>query len=100
VLGLLIQSEDEELNYLLDPWALIDVAVILILAFFIFRKSRVAATLMVVYFVIGKLVMWYQIGKPQGLIMMLVFLAFYSTAMRGTFLWHAKYRNQAQAAGT
>ncbi len=85
-------SSDKSLNYLLDPWLLVDVVLIVVLGIFIFRKSRVAATLMVIYFVGSKLLMWAEMGEPKGLLVTMLFLFFYVTAMRGTYIWHSRYR--------
>ena len=86
-------STNKGLNYMLDPWILVDAVLIVLLGIFIFRKSRVAATLMVIYFVGSKLLMWIEMGEPKGLLMTMIFLFFYVTAMRGTYIWHSKYRN-------
>lgn len=93
VVGFFTTSSNKYLNYFLDPWILADVILIVVLGIFIFRKSRVAATLMVLYFVASKLFMWAEIGEPKGLLMSIIFLLFYVTAMRGTYVWHSKYRN-------
>lgn len=85
-------SSDKNLNYLLDPWLLVDVVLIIVLGIFIFRKSRVAATLMVIYFVGSKLLIWIAMGEPKGLLTTIIFLLFYVNAMRGTYIWHSKYR--------
>ena len=91
IIGLFTSSSNKNLNYLLDPWILVDVALIIVLGIFIFRKSRTAATLLILHFVSSKLIMWSDLGEPKGLFMSLIFLFFYGNAMRGTYLWHAKY---------
>ncbi|GAA5188915.1 hypothetical protein [Ferrimonas gelatinilytica] len=92
--GFFTQSDNETLNYFLDPWLMIDVVLIAILTLFIYKKSRTAATLMFIYFVISKFSQWYDLGTVQGLPMALIFMYFYFNAMRGTFIWHSKYKNQ------
>lgn len=92
-IGFFTQSDNETLNYFLDPWLMIDVVLIGIMAFFIYRKSRTAATLMFLYFLLSKLIQWYDLGSVQGLPVSLIFMYFYFNAMRGTFLWHSKYKN-------
>lgn len=37
--------------------------------------------------------MWYETGKPQGLLMSVLFFMLYFTAMRGTFTWHKEYKD-------
>jgi hypothetical protein len=98
IAGFFTSSSNVELNYLLDPWVLADVALIVVLGIFVFRKSRIAATILVTYFVIGKGFMWYELGKPSGLLMSIIFFLYYVTAMRGTYLWHSQYREPANTA--
>ena len=98
VAGLFTSSDNEEIKYYLDPWILVDSFLIVVLGFFIFRKSRVAATLMVIYFAGGKLISWYDLGKATGLLMSLIFFAYYFNAMRGTYIWHSTYNNNASSA--
>ncbi len=88
------QSDNAKLNYFLDPWMMVDVALMAIMAFFIYKKSRTAATLMFIYFLTSKFIQWYDLGSAQGLPMALIFIYFYFNAMRGTFIWHSKYKNQ------
>jgi hypothetical protein len=98
IAGFFTSSSNKDLNYLLDPWILADVALLVVLGIFVFRKSRVAATLLVIYFVSAKGLMWYELGKPSGLLMAIVFFLYYITAMRGTYLWHSQYRDSANIA--
>lgn len=93
-LGFFTQSDNESINYFLDPWMMVDVVLIAILAFFIYKKSRTAATFMFIYFVLSKVMQWVDLGNVQGLPLALVFMYFYFNAARGTFLWHSKYKNQ------
>ncbi len=93
VIGIFTQSSDKNLNYFLDPWILADVVLIVILAIFIFRKSRIAATLLLIYFVGSKAIMWIELGKPKGVVVSIIFFLYYFTSMRGTYLWHSKYRD-------
>ena len=94
IIGFFAQSDNEVLNYFLDPFILVDVVLMAIMAFFIYKKSRTAATAMFIYFLGSKLIQWYDLGNVQGLPMALVFLYFYFNAMQGTFIWHSKYKNQ------
>jgi len=93
-IGFFTQSDNETPNYFLEPWLLIDVVLMAVMAFFIYKKSRTAATLMFVYFVTSKLVQWYDLGNVQGLPLAMIFMYFYFNAMRGTFIWHSKYNKQ------
>ena len=100
VAGFFTASENQDLNYFLDPWILIDVAFIVILGIFIFRKSRVASTLLVIYFVSAKALLWYELGKPTGLFISIIFLLYYVAAMKGTYIWHSTYRNITEDPST
>ena len=65
---------------------------IVLMGIFVFRKSRVASTLLVIYFVAGKAIMWSDLGKVQGLFLSIIFLSYYVNAMRGTYIWRSTYR--------
>ena len=67
---------------------LVDVVLILALAFGISRKSRVCAVLMFCYFVISKVMLIASTGQVSGLFMGLVFLYFYALGVQGTFEYH------------
>ena len=74
---------------------LIDLALIAVLAFFIWRKSRTAATLMFLYFLASKIIQ-IAAGDYRGIFMGAVFLFFYGRAVWGTFTWH-KLRGKQDA---
>lgn len=71
-----------------ELWNLVDVGWIAVLAFGIHRRSRTAATLMLCYFVLSKILMMMAEGKPTGLVVSLVFVIFYFRAMLATFRYH------------
>lgn len=96
VAGFFVDSNDAASNYFLDPWLLVDFVLIVVLGIFVFRKSRVASTFLVIYFVVSKLIMWIDLGKAPGLIMTLIFLYFYVNAMRATYKWHAYQSTAAE----
>jgi len=73
--------------------ALFDVAFILIMTFGIYKKSRTAATLMLVYFVASKIYIWVETGAPSGFVLAMVFTYFYFQAMIGTFQYHKFVKN-------
>ncbi len=92
LIGIFSGSDNDLLAYYADPLMFIDIVFMGILVFFMYKRSRVAATLMFVYFVGSKLVQWTDLGGVQGLPMALIFMFFYGNAMRATFLWHSKYK--------
>ncbi len=88
--GFFTSSPDTALNYLLDPWLLVDAGLLAALGVFILRKSRIAATLAVAYFAVSKALMWAAAG-PRGLLLSMILFVFFVNAMRGTYIWHSKY---------
>ncbi len=99
-IGLFTTSDDPSMRMYLNPWLFVDVAILLVLAFFIFRKSRTAATLTFVYFVYSKASTWYEAGTPKGLLLAIVFFLFYFTAMRASFVWHRRYKTSPEAGSS
>jgi hypothetical protein len=97
VAGFFTKSGRPQLDYVLDPAMLWDAGLVAILGVFLFRRSRAASTLLVLHLVLGKVMMWADTGSLQGLPMTLVFLAYYVTAMRGTYIWHSRYREPSLA---
>ena len=71
-----------------DWYMLVDVALLLILAFGIYKKSRIAATIMFGYFLLSKILIIVETGQFQGFILAFVFLYFYGNAMLWTFKYH------------
>ncbi|WP_269790598.1 hypothetical protein [Stenotrophomonas sp. Iso1] len=71
-----------------SAWNFVDVALIAALAFGIYKRSRTAATIMFVYFVLSKILIMLDTGLPTGLILGLVFATFYFRAMTATYRYH------------
>ncbi len=90
-------SDDATLNYFADPSVFIDIVLMAIMVFFIYKKSRTAASCMFLYFVFSKYIQWTDLGEIQGLPMTLIFTFLYFNAMRSTFIWHAKYKAPSPA---
>ena len=72
----------------IDGSALFDVALILGLAFGIYKRSRACAVIMLVYFFASKIILFVDSGKVQGIFLSLVFLYFYWQGAVGTFASH------------
>ena len=66
---------------------LIDVALMLGLTYGIYRKSRVCAVLMLLYFVASKIIVIAETGQASGIFMALFFLYFYWQGVAGTFAY-------------
>jgi hypothetical protein len=69
-------------------WNLVDVGLIALLAFGIYKRSRTAATIMLAYFVLSKILIMVETGKPSGLVVGLLFAIFYFRAMTATYRYH------------
>lgn len=76
-----------------DAWEFVDVVLILGFTYGIYRKSRVCAVLMLVYFVASKIMLFMQTGKPNGLVMTLIFLYYYWQGVAGTFAYHRHFKD-------
>lgn len=85
---MLLALNTEALAGLYDIWSLADVALIFFLAFGIYKKSRTAAAFMFAYFLLSKIWIISETGKPSGLILSLIFLYLYFQAMVGTYQYH------------
>ena len=77
-----------------SAWNLVDVLLILALAFGIYKKSRICANTMLVYFFVGKIIQFTSTGQVQGLLMGVIFLVLYWRAAAATFAYHTYLRNE------
>ncbi len=100
VLGFFIHSDNQILQYALDPWLLVDVVLIAVLAFFVFKKSRTAATILLIYFILSKIMEWMDTHSFSGGGIALIFILIYFNAMRATYIWHSRYKNPPQQEAT
>ncbi len=80
----------------IDGSAFFDVALILGLAFGIYKRSRTCAVVMLVYFVISKIIIVAETGKASGIVLALVFMYYYGQGVVGTFAYHRHVRSQQQ----
>jgi hypothetical protein len=67
---------------------LIDVALVFGLTFGIYKKSRVCAVLMLIYFLFSKFMLFQESGKFSGIPLILVFIYYYYKGILGTFNYH------------
>lgn len=79
----------------LDAWSLFDVGLIFGLSYGIFRKSRACAVLMLVYFVASKILIIVETGKPNGVVMALVFAYFFLQGVTGTYAYRKLVKGAA-----
>lgn len=73
---------------ILDAWSWFDVFLILLFAFGIYRKNRIAAVGMLVYFIVSKLIQIGEAGKTEGFniasfFMSILFLHYFYLGMAG-----------------
>lgn len=90
-----VNTSNSELNYYLDPWILLDAGLFVFLGIFVFKKSRIASTLLLVIYLFGKISSSIELGTMRGAFMTLIFVLYFFTAMRATYLWHSKYKEEA-----
>lgn len=92
-IGLIVLSVNSDvLGDLVDIWTSIDVLLVFTLAFGIYKKSRAATTLMIVYFLASKIWMFAETGQVSGLWISLIFLYIYVHAMMASYQYHALLR--------
>jgi len=81
-----------------SAWELIDVALVFGLAFGIYKKNRICAVVMFVYFVASKIFMAIDGGGLRGVPMAIVFGYFFWQGVSGTFAYH-KHRKSSSMDG-
>ncbi len=69
-------------------WNLIDVFFIFGMAYGIYRKSRVCAVIMLVYWVASKVLIFMEPGSAGGIAIAVLFGYFFFEGIRGTFTYH------------
>lgn len=77
-----------EKSDIFNAWSFIDVGLIAVLAFGIYKRSRTAATITFFYFLSSKILIMIQTGQPSGIVTGLIFLIFYFRAMVATYRYH------------
>ena len=89
-----LQFDAGDVNLFSDPVVLYDVIIILLLAFGIYKKSRVCAIAMLIYFILGKIFQFKEYASygidtpPSTYLVAVVFIYFYFQAVRGTIAFH------------
>lgn len=69
--------------------AFVDVGLMCIFTYGIYRNSRTCALLMLMFFLLNKIVMFMESGSISGLPIALLFLWFYSQGVIGTFQYRS-----------
>ena len=81
-------SQTGSIAYFNDPSLFFDVAIIFVLAYGIYKKSRTAAVILFIYFLLSKVIISVDTGNTASVGTGLIFLYFYGNAIRGTFNYH------------
>lgn len=81
-----------------SAWELFDVALVFGLTFGIYKKSRVCAVLMLLYFIASKVILTMESGKPNGIVVGLIFLYYFYQGVVGTFAYHKAIRSPLTSA--
>jgi hypothetical protein len=71
-----------------DLWSLLDVAVIWLLAFGVFKKNRACSILLLGYYLSGQIMLRLDTGQAGGIPLAIVFTVFFIQGIRGTFAYH------------
>jgi hypothetical protein len=73
---------------MLEAGNVVDAMLIFGLSFGIYRKSRICAVLLLVYFILNTMVTWAERGVGPGLPVALIFGYCFIQGLRGTFAYH------------
>lgn len=82
--------------FFVDPWMLLEFVIFVVLGFGVFKKSRIASTLLLFYFLWAKLSVWFKIGSLKWLLITIVLFIYMVIATIGTYIWHSKYCNMTK----
>ena len=80
-----------------DPINFIDVALVVACGVGLRFYSRTAAVTLVIYFILAKIFIMLENGRPSGLLFTMIWLYFYWKGIRGTFAYH-RLRKEADSS--
>jgi hypothetical protein len=81
-------GQDNELAYWNDPLMVVDIVLIFALVYGMYKKSRLAAVVMVLYFIGSKVMVSLESGAYTGGIVSLIIVYYFIKATMGTFVYH------------
>lgn len=81
-------NESIRLEYGVDTWTLIDVALLAGLSYGIYKKSRFCALSLLIYFIASKFILMASTGQFTGGVVSLVFAYFFFQGTLATFKYH------------
>ena len=79
----------------IDPWNIIDLVVLSGLTYGIYRKNRLCALLMPLYYLSVKTVLWVNEDAFIGVPLALIFTYFFWRGVQGTWAYHKLTREPA-----
>lgn len=85
---------DGPLAFWNDPFNFVDVGLLAVLTAGLWMRSRTAAVLMLLYFVLSKILIFVETGQPSQLVMSVLFVYFFGKAALGAFAYHRIRRAQ------
>jgi hypothetical protein len=71
-----------------DPLVIFDLLIVSVCAFGMTHKSRAAAVVVLVHFILSKIAMIQDTGKFNGAMVAVILLYYYAKAIQGTFVYH------------
>jgi len=87
------QYADEALGPQPDRWISLDAAFVFLMGILLLLRSRIAATVLLIYFVAARALHIADPNVPKlSYFFALLFLVIFFNAMRATYIWHASYK--------
>lgn len=83
---------DGLLGYFADPWLVLDIGLMLALAWGVHRRSRTAAVLLLLTFVVARIILALDTGRFPFPLLWLLLIWFFARAIRGAVVWHRLQR--------
>ncbi len=99
ILGIVSFATGSTMGFI-DEWSIIDAFIILGLAFGIYKKSRFCASLMLIYFVVGKIITITTTEALLGIPLALLFAYFFFKGAHATFVYHSRYKEKKEKTKT
>ncbi len=84
-----VMTDDQgDLEIWNDPANFFDAVFVFVCAFFMYRKSRAASVIMLVYFVVAKIVIAISLERVPGIFLSVIFVYYFARATQGAFVFH------------
>jgi hypothetical protein len=88
---------DGPLARLHNPWNFLDAVAFAACAFGVLRRSRVAAIALFGLYLVSQIILYIEMGRPAGVLWMMVFVYFFGKAIQGTYAYHRIRKEQDPA---